>query len=82
MQANSISVVLKLVRRGKVATLLLSALHVEHRDLRYVALAPRFPARTVALLRKKGAYRTAAATAFSATLKAMLETGALSSLSV
>jgi LysR family cyn operon transcriptional activator len=82
MQANSISVVLKLVRRGKVATLLPSALHVEHRDLRYVALVPRFPARTVALLRKKGAYRTAAATAFSATLKAMLETGALSSLSV
>ncbi len=81
MQANSISVLLKIVGRGKVATLLPGALHYEHRDLKYIVLEPRFPARTVALLRRKGAYRTATETAFSATLKEMLETGALSSFS-
>ena len=81
IQANSISAVLKIVGKGKVATLLPGALHYEHRDFNYIALEPRFPARTVALLRRKGAYRTATATAFSAALKEMLETGALSSLS-
>jgi LysR family cyn operon transcriptional activator len=81
IQANSISAVLKIVSRGKVATLLPSAMQYEHRDLKYIALEPAVPARTVALLRRKGAYRTAAATAFSAMLKEMLEEGALSSLS-
>jgi LysR family transcriptional regulator, cyn operon transcriptional activator len=81
IQANSISAVLKIVRGGIVATLLPSALHYEHRDLKYIALEPRFPARTVALLRRKGAYQTASAAAFSASLKEMLKTGALSSLS-
>ncbi|WP_347814162.1 transcriptional regulator CynR [Paraburkholderia sp. BL10I2N1] len=81
IEANSISAVLKIVSRGKVATLLPSAMQYEHRDLKYIALEPAIPARTVALLRRKGAYRTAAATAFSAMLKEMLEEGALSSLS-
>lgn len=80
LQANSISALLKIVRGGKVATLLPGALRYEHRDLKYIPLEPEFPARTVALLTRKAAYRTAAAAAFSDTLKAMLETGALSSL--
>jgi LysR family cyn operon transcriptional activator len=80
IQANSISGVLKIVRRGIIATLLPSALHYEHRDLKYLALDPPFPARTVALLKRKGAYQTASAAAFSATLKDLLKTGALSSL--
>lgn len=80
MQANSISALLKIVRMGKVATLLPGALQYEHRDLKYVTIEPKFPSRTVALLRRKGAYQTATAAAFSATLRTLLETGALSSL--
>jgi LysR family cyn operon transcriptional activator len=80
MQANSISALLKIVRKGQVATLLPSALQYEHDNLAYVTIEPKFPSRTVALLRRKGAYQTAAATAFAATLKAVLETGMLSSL--
>ncbi|CAG2316421.1 DNA-binding transcriptional regulator CynR [Burkholderia sola] len=80
LQANSISAVLKVVSRGKIATILPGTIEFEHRDLQYVPLDPPFPVRTVALLRRKGAYRTVASTAFAALVREMLEHGSLSSL--
>ncbi|PFH19402.1 LysR family transcriptional regulator [Burkholderia sp. JKS000303] len=80
LQANSISAVLKIVSRGKIATILPGTIEFEHRDLQYVPLDPPFPVRTVALLRRKGAYRTVASTAFAELVREMLEHGSLSSL--
>lgn len=80
LQANSISAVLKIVSRGKIATFLPGTIEFEHRDLQYVPLDPPFPVRTVALLRRKGAYRTAASTTFTEQVREMLEHGSLSSL--
>ncbi len=80
LQANSISAVLKIVSRGKIATILPGTIEFEHRDLQYVPLDPPFPVRTVALLRRKGAYRTVASTAFAGLVHEMLEHGSLASL--
>ncbi|SAK95300.1 DNA-binding transcriptional regulator CynR [Caballeronia arationis] len=80
LQANSISAVLKIVRRGDVAAILPSAMQREHGDLSYVPLDPPFPTRTVALLKRRRAYRTAASVRFCALLKEMLHEGELSAL--
>ncbi|WP_438391295.1 transcriptional regulator CynR [Caballeronia sp. DA-9] len=80
LQANSISAVLKLVRRGEIAAILPSAMQHEHGDLSYVPLDPPFPTRTVALLRRRHAYRTVASVRFCALLTEMLLTGELSNL--
>ncbi|SAL65908.1 DNA-binding transcriptional regulator CynR [Caballeronia terrestris] len=80
LQVNSISAVLKIVRRGEIATILPGAMEREHRDLSYVPLDPPFPIRTVALLRRRHAYRTVASTEFCALLRNMLSEGELSGL--
>ncbi|WP_240655947.1 transcriptional regulator CynR [Paraburkholderia phosphatilytica] len=80
LQGNSISALLKIVRDGTVATLLPDAMRREHRELGYVDLDPPFPVRTVALLRRKNGYRTAASLALAATLQAMLMDGVLTDL--
>jgi LysR family cyn operon transcriptional activator len=80
LQANSISAVLKLVRRGEIAAILPNAMQHEHRDLSYVPLDPPFPTRTVALLRRRHAYRTVASVRLRALLIEMLATGELSNL--
>jgi LysR family cyn operon transcriptional activator len=80
LQANSISAVLKIVSRGKIATILPGTIEFEHRGLLYVPLDPPFPVRTAALLRNRRAYRSTAATAFAATVQAMVKDGCLSSL--
>lgn len=55
LQANSISGVLKIVSRSRIATILPGTMELEHRDLQYLELDPPFPPRTVALLSRKGA---------------------------
>lgn len=80
LQANSISALLKIVARGKIATILPGAIEFEHRDLQYVALDPPFSVQTAALLRRRGAYRTVASAAFEVILESMLKNGGLSSL--
>lgn len=80
LHANSISAILKIVSRGQIATILPSTIEFEHHDFRFVALDPPFPLRTVALLRRKHAYRTVAATAFESMLRTMLSDGSLASL--
>ena len=80
LEANSISAVLKLIRRGEIAAILPSAMQHEHLDLSYVPLDPPFPIRTASLLRRRHAYHTIASTTFCALLRKMLLTGELSSL--
>jgi LysR family cyn operon transcriptional activator len=80
LQVNSISAVLKIVSRGQIATILPSTIEFEHRNIRHLALNPSFPLRTVALLRRKRAYRSFASTAFESAIKGMLTDGSLSSL--
>ncbi|AET88608.1 MULTISPECIES: transcriptional regulator CynR [Caballeronia] len=66
MEVNSISAVIELVRRSTLATLLPAAIAREHRELCLVELEPALPQRTAALLLRKGAYRSAATSAFIA----------------
>lgn len=77
VQANSISAVLQVVKTGNAATLLPGAMRREHGELAYIPLAPEFPSRTVALLRRKEAYRSAASDAFAGILRTALSSGAL-----
>jgi LysR family cyn operon transcriptional activator len=65
MEANSISAVIELVRRSTLATLLPAAIAAQDSELRLLELKPALPQRTAALLLRKGAYRSAAARAFT-----------------
>jgi LysR family transcriptional regulator, cyn operon transcriptional activator len=64
IEANSISAIIEIVRRSKLATVLPEAIAREQPGLHAVALRPAMPRRTAALLQRKGAYRTAATRAF------------------
>ncbi|MEU4667533.1 transcriptional regulator CynR [Amycolatopsis sp. NPDC023774] len=64
VEANSIQALLEIVRRGPVATVLPDVLAHDHPDLTTIPLDPGFPARTVVLLRRTGAYESAAVRAF------------------
>lgn len=66
IEVNSISAVIELVSRSKLATLLPADIAREHKELRLVDLKPALPKRTAALLLRKDAYRSAATQAFIA----------------
>lgn len=66
IEANSISALIEFVRGDKVATVLPDAIAHTHAHLHPVPLTPALPRRTVALLRRGGAYHSAAARAFTA----------------
>jgi LysR family cyn operon transcriptional activator len=68
IEANSISAIVEIVRRGRLATILPDRIAREHPGLHSVPIDPAMPTRTAALLQRKGAYRTAAAKAFVALL--------------
>lgn len=72
VESNSISALLELVRRDVVTTVLPDAITSERPDLHPVPLDPPLPTRTVQLLQRAGAYRSAAARAFDATLDAVV----------
>lgn len=65
IEASSIGAILEIVRRGRLATVLPDAITLEQRGLASIPLSPAMPPRTVSLLRRKGAYRTAAGRAFA-----------------
>ncbi|GAA2424162.1 transcriptional regulator CynR [Streptomyces mauvecolor] len=65
VEANSIQALTEIVRRTPLATVLPDAVTHDHPHLAPVALDPPLPARTVALLRRESAYRSAAARAFT-----------------
>lgn len=65
IEADSISAIVEIVRRGQLATVLPEAIAREHHGLHPVDLSPAIPHRTAALLRRKGAYVSAASHAFA-----------------
>lgn len=66
IEVNSISAIVEIVRRGRLATVLPAAIAREQTGLFLVPLEFALPERTAVLLQRKGAYRTAAARAFVA----------------
>lgn len=66
IEANSISAVIELVSRSKLATILPADIARDHKELCLVDLKPAPPKRTAALLLRKEAYRSAATQAFIA----------------
>jgi LysR family cyn operon transcriptional activator len=66
IEVNSISAVIEIVRRSRLATLLPAAIAHENSELYRINLDPALPQRTAALLQRKGAYRSAATRAFVA----------------
>ncbi|RBH54934.1 MULTISPECIES: transcriptional regulator CynR [Pseudomonas] len=65
IEANSISAIVELVRRGQLATILPAAIALEQPGLVALELTPALPQRTVALLSRRGAWRSAACQAFA-----------------
>lgn len=65
LQANSIQALIEIVQRTALATVLPDAIADSHPGLASVRLEPPLPARTVVLLSRDGAYRSAAARAFT-----------------
>lgn len=65
IEANSISAIVEIVSRGQLATVLPQAIAQHHPGLRSIPLMPAIPQRTAALLRRKGAYQSSAAKAFT-----------------
>jgi LysR family cyn operon transcriptional activator len=65
IQADSISAIVEIIRRGKLATVLPEAIAREQSGLHRVDLAPAIPERTAALLRRRSAYVSAASQAFT-----------------
>jgi LysR family cyn operon transcriptional activator len=64
VEADSVSALLELVRRGSLVTVLPDAIASDHADLCRVPLEPPLPTRTVQLLWRDGVYHSAAARAF------------------
>ncbi|MEU4205786.1 transcriptional regulator CynR [Streptomyces sp. NPDC045470] len=65
VEANSITALTELIRRTPLATVLPDAITREQPGLHPVALSPALPARTVTLLYRETAYRSAASGAFA-----------------
>ncbi|GAA0483087.1 transcriptional regulator CynR [Streptomyces sp. NPDC046215] len=65
VEANSVQALTEIVRRTPLATVLPDAVTHDHPHLEPVPLEPPLPARTVTLLRRENAYRSAAARAFT-----------------
>lgn len=65
VEANSIQALTEIVRRTELATVLPDAVTHDHPHLTPVPLEPALPTRTVALLARENAYRSAAARAFT-----------------
>lgn len=66
IEVNSISAVIEIVRRSRLATLLPAAIAHENSELYPIKLEPALPRRKAALLQRKGGYRSAATCAFVA----------------
>ena len=65
IEANTISALIEVVRRSNVVTILPEAIGEQHADLRNIPVSPAPEPRTAALLRRRAAYQSAAALAFT-----------------
>jgi LysR family cyn operon transcriptional activator len=66
VEANSVAAIVEIVRLAGLATILPEGVAQEQRDLCVVRLTPAVDSRRVALLQRRGGYRSAAARAFVA----------------
>ena len=73
IQANTISAIVEIVSRGNMVTILPDAIVQENHALSAIALIPSLPSRSVALLRRKDAYQSAASLAFTVLIKSMMK---------
>jgi len=69
VEANSIAAIVEIVRVGRLATILPESVAQEQAGLSVVRLTPAIGSRRVALLQRRGGYRSAAARAFVAAAK-------------
>lgn len=72
VEANSIQALTEIVRRTPLATVLPDAVTHDHPGLRPVPLEPPLPQRTVTLLRRESAYRSAASRAFTRVVRGLV----------
>jgi LysR family cyn operon transcriptional activator len=65
IEANTIGALIEVVRRSHLVTILPEAIGEQHTDLRNIAISPAPKPRTAAILRRRDAYESAAALAFT-----------------
>ncbi|RAW96534.1 MULTISPECIES: transcriptional regulator CynR [unclassified Photorhabdus] len=65
IEANSVSAIVEIIRRGRLATLLPDVIAHEQTRLYSIAIQPTLPQRNAVLLWRRGAYRSAASQAFA-----------------
>ncbi|MBV5325183.1 MAG: hypothetical protein J0626_07895, partial [Rhodospirillaceae bacterium] len=65
MEASSLSVILEIVRLGRLATILPDTISCAQHGLHSVALLPELPHHTISLICRRGAYKSPACKAFS-----------------
>ncbi|WP_427131280.1 transcriptional regulator CynR [Pseudarthrobacter sp. S9] len=65
IEANSVHAIVEIVRRGPFATVLPDAIAREQENLYPISMTQPLPRRTAALLRRAGAYQSAASNAFA-----------------
>jgi LysR family transcriptional regulator, cyn operon transcriptional activator len=65
IEANTISALIEIVRRGHIATILPDAIGKQYADLKNINVRPEIPQRLVTLLSRKDSYQSAAAVAFA-----------------
>ncbi|MCW7761381.1 transcriptional regulator CynR [Photorhabdus luminescens] len=65
IEANSVSAIVEIIRRGRLATLLPDVIAHEQTGLYSIAIRPTLPQRNAVLLWRRGAYRSAASQAFA-----------------
>jgi len=65
IEANTINAIVEIIRHGSMATILPDPITRENNALQEIQLKPALPHRTVALLRRKGGYQSAASLAFA-----------------
>ncbi len=70
VETSSIAATIEIVRSTRLATILPDAVAREHGGIRAVALVPSIETRRVALLQRRGGYRSAAVRAFTALAEA------------
>lgn len=71
LEANSIAILLKVVKQGRMATILPDAIVREQSELRELETTHLLPSRTAALLRRKNGYQSVAADAFATLVRGL-----------
>jgi LysR family cyn operon transcriptional activator len=65
MEASSLSVIIEMVRLGRLATILPDTISCAQQGLHSIALLPELPHHTISLICRKGTYKSPACQAFS-----------------